>query len=40
MSVDGSKLCWISPQVYEWLGAFFTKEGPQGLSIQGSEANH
>jgi hypothetical protein len=28
LGVDGSKLCWSSPQVYEWLGAFFTMEGP------------
>jgi hypothetical protein len=38
--VDGSKLYWSSPQAYGWLGAFFTKEGPQGLSIEGSEANY
>jgi hypothetical protein len=26
--VDGAKSCSSSPQAYEWLGAFFTKEGP------------
>jgi hypothetical protein len=27
--VDGLKPCWSSPQVYGWLGAFFTKECPR-----------
>jgi hypothetical protein len=26
--VDGAKPCSSSPQTYEWLGVFFTKEGP------------
>jgi hypothetical protein len=28
LPVDGAKPCSSSQQAYEWLGAFFTKEGP------------